>query len=188
MKRHSINLRAKRMGFTLIEVALAVTVAGVGVLGLFALISTGLDASAKAVATTQAAFFADASLNALRAEAVQAAQATNWANFWDPFAAGTTTLTVAAPAAWVPGPALNVHGDGALYEITFLNNPLHAVGSSASKIPTGSLRYKMKVTKDPTSARHVQRVSLQVWPGTGNAPKDKDALVFYSEYPDVGNL
>lgn len=189
MNMYRKQQRAERTGFTLIEVALAVVVVGIGVLGLFALISTGLDASAKAVATTQASYFAAASLNALRAEAVKEAQATNWAGFWDPFKAGVKTLTVPAPAAWVPGSELKIYGDGKVRAITFLNRTSHTDTPSDSKIPTGTLRYKVTVT-ELASARQIKSVALQVWPGAGSSktPDYKAALSFYSEFPDVGSL
>lgn len=78
---------AGRGGFTLVEVALAVVVVAVGVLAAFALIGTGLDSSAKAVAETRAALFADDVFNSLRTRNDQAMESgpAAWLTFWNNF-------------------------------------------------------------------------------------------------------
>lgn len=196
----------RRNGFTLMEVALAVVVVAVGVLALFALISTGLDASAKAVSTTQAAFFADATFNALRTTNVFVSQNGNWSNFWGRFAsgainAGTPYLSVPAPTNWVgygSAQELKVYGVTTLAnkcrELRFRNLPTRGTGTN---MPSGALRYRLSVSNAPPSyTRSTRLVTLFVWPGPGNGSSpitiqdadDKKALAFYSEFPDVGSL
>lgn len=68
------NTHMPNQGFTLTEVALALLVIAIGVLAVFALLSSGLDASAKAASDTQAAIFADNVFNALRAQSLQWAE------------------------------------------------------------------------------------------------------------------
>lgn len=90
-----------RAGFTLMEVAIAVAVVVVGLLAMFALIASGLDASARSVADTQAALFADAVFGSLQAESQAAAQkgvryagnnvtieGVYWREFWKDFNTG----------------------------------------------------------------------------------------------------
>jgi prepilin-type N-terminal cleavage/methylation domain-containing protein len=62
-----------RRGFTLIEVALALMVVGVGLLAVFQLFPAGLRAGFDATAETRAAQFADMVFNGMRARAADTA-------------------------------------------------------------------------------------------------------------------
>jgi prepilin-type N-terminal cleavage/methylation domain-containing protein len=59
---------AKRNGFTLVEIALALLVVSLGMLAIFGLFPSGLDASRRAVDDTYAAFFADEVFNGFKAQ------------------------------------------------------------------------------------------------------------------------
>lgn len=88
-------------GFTLMEVALAVVVVGVGIMAVFSLIASGLDSSRKAIEETQASIFANNVFNGLRAAALTNAEisAVQWANFWS-----SGTIPVAAYKMWNGSP------------------------------------------------------------------------------------
>jgi uncharacterized protein (TIGR02598 family) len=207
---------AKRDGFTLMEVALAVVVVGVGILGMFALISGGLDSSAKAAGITQSAFFAEATLNAIRVSSSTAAQKSDlaWTNFWRDFTTTetpTNMLTVPAPSAWVDGDnaAMMVTGKDCgpnkarllqfqntqVRGVDDENTPVTIGRTSTNRVSNGRLRYRITVARGPATGRDVRRVILRVWPGNGiasgdglTAVDDRDAIVFYSEYANVGSL
>ena len=111
-RRVADRRRAGGAGFTLVELAIAVAVVFTGVLALFALITAGLESSAKAVADTQGALFADDVFNRLGAENQKAAEAgvvppnnpnsgtVMWRKFWTDFATRATNITVAAWPVW----------------------------------------------------------------------------------------
>lgn len=178
-------------GFTLMEVALAVVVVGIGVLALFALISGGLDSSSKAVADTQAAFFADAVFNGLRAKAQEAAQNGTWNTFLsNPRALG---LRPAAFPVWVDGVNMLIttaNGGG----IAVFKNQSLRTGSDTG-VENFALRYKLSVvqtTRGPTD-RKTYAATLWILPGQYPAPtwndRDKsDAIMLYSEFPNMGSL
>jgi hypothetical protein len=173
------------------EVALAVVVVGVGVLGLFALISGGLDSSVKAVADTQAAFFAEAVFNGLRAKALEAAQSNKWDNLvTDITSAGIPVpCSPAAPLVWVAADAPPVKvGSGT---VVFKNQSLRTGG--ATGIENFALRYKLEVPALSPSGRRTYTASLWVLPGqypsiAWNARDKADATMFYSEFPNMGSL
>jgi len=56
-------------GFTLVEIALALLVASIGLVGLFSLFPAGVQMNKMAIDETQAAMFADQILNGVRAQA-----------------------------------------------------------------------------------------------------------------------
>jgi len=176
----------RRSGFTLVEIALAVAVVGIGAVAAFALLTTGLDSSARAAEETQAAFFADSVLNTLRVCSTQEAQAGNFKTFWDEVNAGTRKLPVAFPRIWKAKPAPLPFTAGSLQTITFKNGALK--DNVATGIENATLRYRIDVTA--ADAQAPRRVTLHVWPGKGDGatPKDGDAFVFYSEFASAGTL
>ena len=62
--------RKHSKGFSLVEVALALLVASVGILGVFSLFPAGLKMNKAAIDETQAAMFAEQVLNGIKAQAV----------------------------------------------------------------------------------------------------------------------
>jgi prepilin-type N-terminal cleavage/methylation domain-containing protein len=191
-----MNRIARQDGFTLMEVALAVVVVGVGVLGMVALLSGGLDASSKASSTTQAAFLADATMNALRARSTEMAQSNRWDEFWNNFAlTANEKLTIPVPPAWQGyggAQEIKIYGNGTKQALAFLSNANNFRGSSIWNIPHGKLRYQLSVSNAPPSpsSRGLRYVTLRIWPGAGRTDnlRDENALVFYSEFANVGSL
>jgi prepilin-type N-terminal cleavage/methylation domain-containing protein len=184
----SLAATPRRTAFTLIEVALAIAVVGIGVLAAFALLTTGLDSSARASEETQAAFFADSVMNTLRVYSTQEARTGNFKTFWDAFASGSRLVPVAFPRIWKAKPSPQSFQAGALQTITFKN------GSLKDNVDTGiqnaTARYRIDVTPASDGEQIPRSATMYVWPGKGNAttPKDADAFVFYSEFAYTGNL
>ncbi|MFZ4395995.1 MAG: type IV pilus modification PilV family protein [Kiritimatiellia bacterium] len=123
------TMRARRAGFTLMEVNMALLIMAIGLLGLFSLFPVGMRQSAAASSDSTQAAFADLVLNAMRANAQMV---TNWSgpNGWaaltngvnlgvagssSPAAPGQKVLvpTVAAPLPT----GVQVIGDGAAHKI-----------------------------------------------------------------------
>jgi type IV pilus modification protein PilV len=174
-------------GFTLIEVVIAIIVVAIGVLAMFSLISTGMDASAKAVADTQGSIFADAVFNGFRANAAAASQQesrTNrtWTAFWDNIS--TATNMVAMPMAWVGGADMRIIADNAPHDLTFVNQPQRT--TSIAGIPNFSLRYRLATAPIGPGAWKTHQLFLWVWPG--RKTRAQDALRFYTEIPFGGNF
>jgi len=153
--------KRNRAGFTLMEVAIAVAVVVIGVMSLFALISGGLNSSAKAIADTRAAMFANDVFSGLRARSLDISEegVTNaWEQFWYDFQNSVTNITVAAPPAWFGGTAtigsgrgaqtinvpLSVWGDPVgsanVRPIVYRNVPFH--DSNRTNIVNTALRYR----------------------------------------------
>lgn len=198
----------RRQGFTLLEVALAVTVVALGMMAMFGLMSGGLDNSAKAVADTQAAFLAENAFNALRERNVEEARKgpAAWDSFWTGLTNGTIALTIAAPpgwkgysSSWVASTAkwltyrpldlrclyVKPGGPYDLHLNKYVNAPLRA-GVPTMDIVNCSLRYKLSCKKDKSGTR--REVTLSVWEGEWGDIKKTDPLVFYSEFTNPGDL
>jgi Tfp pilus assembly protein PilV len=212
-----------KAGFTLVEIALAILVVAIGVLAIFALLSSGLDNSVRAIDDTHAAMFADNVFNGLRATSVSLAEKQNqlvkpqpvlgstncpWETFWDAFGNPATILphtniTVAAGDVWskvgnVPITIRASANASDIVKVTFTNVSLR--GTTLGIVDHG-LRYNLAVaSKYPSGAPYapsfgapylwtnVARVTLKVWPGQFGQTRAEDALVFYSEFANPGDL
>lgn len=207
-------MKSRKSGFTLMEVALAVVVVGVGVLAMFALISSGLDASAKAVATTQAAFFADATFTAIRGEASKASESKDrmaWTNFWLDVKNGNTNFSVAMRPAWNGYNSSTPDRFGAnelkirpnqstALRLSFDNRIMRpGVGGIVDgAIPSGVLRYRLLTSNvtmyatGTTGTRDPKGIILMIWPGpgptTGPMAAPSNAVTFYTEVANTGSL
>lgn len=204
-----MKTKAKRQGFTLIEVALAIVVVAVGIMAVFSLLGSGLDSCSKAIAETQAAIFADNVFNGLRSAALTQAESSNswwigsndWHKFWQNVKSGDTNITVASCGMWknssgakpliISGQDNPVKGYNC---IAFTNLSIH--GSSEKDtiiIVNGGMRYRLDVN-GPTNigAGLGEKVSakLSVWPGLygGATLNTNEATIFYTEFNDPGNL
>ena len=197
------------------EVAIAVAVVLIGVLALFALITAGLDASAKSVADTQAALFADNVFNGLAAASQAAAEKgvvgvlgtgpVVWRQFWNTFSKSSSSrttndaLSVAAPVTWT-GPTtdkLLIWGsDNVRDPIETMRFEVKPQRSAlAAGIVNNAFRYQVMITfSSPilpleTLANNRVSVVLKIWDGEfSSAASDSDALIFYSEFDNPGDL
>ncbi|MDA1088504.1 MAG: prepilin-type N-terminal cleavage/methylation domain-containing protein [Verrucomicrobia bacterium] len=191
------RLRAQA-GFTLIEVALSLVVVLIGVLALFALITSGLDSSAKGVADTHSALFADNVFNGLAAASLAAAEQgvlggnVQWRVFWDDFTKGNKAVPIAAPTTWVPA-NLDIRrtSPGTPNLIKYQIAPTH---SGVAGLVNHALKYSLTVNfsspitpvKEMANTRVM--VTLKVWDGEFSAALDADAIVYYSEFDNPGDL
>ncbi|MCE9613683.1 MAG: prepilin-type N-terminal cleavage/methylation domain-containing protein [Lentisphaerae bacterium] len=199
-------------GFTLVELAIAIAVVLIGVLALFALISSGLDSSSKAVADTQAAIFADSVFNAIGSASQSAAEdgvqgnQVMWKVFWRDFAAGTTKLYVPVTNMWDSardpkgGPLsktpLPIYGDNKIYALRYMAVPLHASATligpkyAVTNVVHLALRYQLTVQppiSDVVSLGNLKEaVTLRVWDGEFGTTND--ALIYYGEFDNPGDL
>ena len=200
------TLTVRRNGFTLIEVALAMAVVVIGVLALFSLISAGLDASNRAIADTHSATFANDVFGGLRSISLEMAESGvtgRWENFWIKFQDGDTNLVVAAPDAWYSMVAyvgsgrkrrkinlpLSVFGDGEIHTNIFKDIPFH--DSKLTNVVNIALRYKCDVNfLYPSTVLWSNRaeVTLTVWDGEFGSKNLKDAMIYYSEFDNPGDL
>jgi len=192
-------------GFTLMEVAIAILVMAVGVVAVFSLMATGLDANALAVADTQAALFADSIFRGLRAESVSAAlndhhtfrddQATDderWDAFWGAVEGGSHRLQVCAPEMW--SGTTEIFGDDSEQSPDFKIATLRkgVKGNDKTRIESienHTLRYQLQVEKMGNKNKGDNRsATLSVWEGKFGPMNVDDALVFYSEFYNPGDL
>lgn len=206
--------KANRNGFTLVEVAIAVLVIAIGVLAVAALFSGGLSASSKAVADTQTSMFAENVFNGLRARSLlMAEQQTNanpaWNDFWTKFLNGSTSITIsAAPPGWGVWTNVMVISNGGPYVQVFGSIPMHGGGTTG--IVDHAFRYRIDawmtnvVAANMVSAKvngtwidppwqmlvtnTIVQVLLSVWDGQFGSTNATDALTFYSEFANQGNL
>jgi prepilin-type N-terminal cleavage/methylation domain-containing protein len=197
----------RRNGFTLLEVALAVTVVALGMMALFALMSSGLDNSAKAIADTQAALFAQNTFSSMRERNVAEGQkgTAQWDLFWSNFTNGMTAISVAAPTAWTgestswitntckwlsPTRPLDItclFKKKIAFDLhlnKYINKSFRA-GAPAQLIVNGSLRYKLKIQSRPNGRKVAM---LSVWEGEWGDISKAEPIVFYSEFTNPGDL
>ncbi len=146
--------RARRRGFSLVEVSLALLVVSVGVLGAFALIPAGLSTNRIAIEETQSAMFAETLFNSLRAQA----RIGPWTSI--PVNSTSAKLTF----NW-PGTA-----DRTFYSSTVSLRVYPSIAQTVvlkssvdPNINDLALKCKLGIT-EPTPGR-LKRVQLEVWPG-----------------------
>lgn len=94
MKGNELTADYGSQGFTLVEVALAILVVSVGLLTVFALFPSGLQLQKNAIDDTQAAMFAEMTLDGVRAELVT--NPTAWSNM-----VSKVSISMIAPTRWV---------------------------------------------------------------------------------------
>jgi prepilin-type N-terminal cleavage/methylation domain-containing protein len=196
----------RRGGFTLLEVALAITVVALGMMALFALMSGGLDNSAKAIADTHAALFAQNAFGSIRERNVAAAQAgtAQWDLFWFDFTNGNTSISVSAPAtwtgestSWIPSTrswlttmrpldirCMLKRPPSDLHLNKYINKPLRT-GIPNLSIVNASLRYRLGFQSLPNGRK---MATLSIWEGEWGDIAKATPLVFYSEFSNPGDL
>ncbi len=162
MHQSSIDPRA---GFSLVETALAMLVASVGLSAVLALLPTAMDQAKRASDETYAAFFADAVFNSFHA----ALWDTNvsWAGLATYETIPPVTLTGGQDVFWKNSSEMTVRMDGLIRTQKFV------AGSAPGKWGSGGLpasweqydhafRYRLSSTQ-PSARRRA--LLLEVWPG-----------------------
>lgn len=185
------------------EVALSIAVVAIGIMALFALMSSGLESSAEALADTQSAIFADNVFGGLRAISTDLARSGvgNWEFFWNDFQTGQTNLLVAMPQIWekvkinpLKLGTPQVLGDDIQHTLKYINIPIHS--QTTSEVMNHVLRYQLKVESRRAGLFtdilnwdvNIAEVTLKVWGGEFGSWQDEDAIIFYTEIDNPGDL
>jgi len=184
------------------EVALAILVMALGVVAVFSMIATGLDANAMAVADTQACLFADSVFRGIRAESINAATGMHpefppdqietaqerWEEFWTKFKNGNLIIPVAAPDTWKVSPQPIKPGGGMESPKFTIKAMRSGVGGDRQRIESienHTLRYRLKLEQSGDTA---YKATLSIWEGKFGSDDPKHALVFYTEFYNPGDL
>lgn len=194
--RRRVSTVAGKGGFSLMEVTLAIFVVGVGVISLFALISGGLNYSNRAVADTHAASFADTVFNSLRYRSMLHAEkgSASWNGFWTTFESGATNLYIDCFTAWEKSQSqylkISAQKLGGISSLEFKNadagNQVHGSPAKAS-LENHTLRYTLTIVPLKSITTNYA-ATLKVWDGKFGSTADKDALTFYTEFNNPGDL
>ena len=149
----------RKSGFTLVEVALALLVVGVGIVAIFGLFPAGMEAGRRTVNETQAALFAEEVFTAYRS----LASVTNLT------IATNAQVPVAAPGQWSSPPL--IIPDGSLQTCV-----LRASGSPNSI--ERALRYRLTIGNP---GPYIRTMTLRVYPGEVGPESE-----YYDFYPEIG--
>lgn len=161
-------------GFSLVEVALALLVASVGLMAVLALFPAGLDLSKKAQDDTQLSLFADEVLNGLRA--ISTSTNVPWSAIVDqpslriPISGEKESTASQQNFLWDAGSTRFVEAGGGLkpYSLKTLQNPL---------IEEIVLRYELRIVDQ---GPEIKQATLRVLPGQVGAITN--AYVFMTEF------
>lgn len=152
-----------KAGFSLVEVALALMVVGVGMVAVFSVLPVGLDANKKAIDDAQTAMFAEEVFNGFRAQA----QLVSWAE---------------VPTIKLPNPVKDMWVVGAPLTVTPGVTRTNIYDSELQPgIVDYALRYQLKTLTIPGQA-DVLGLRLLVWNGEyGGTANISNPAVFYTE-------
>jgi hypothetical protein len=179
-----------KMGYSLVEVSLALLVAAMGLMTVFALFPDGLATSRKSVDATEIAAFADyvyASLDAMASASSSNATAPSWGSFQN----GRTNLALTHMFIGVTNPTPTqpyIIPGGSTNPMVYYWIPKDAYGEGDS---AGVERYKIATFTYTLDIRQTGVVSrfarLEVWPGDVSIQVQSNqqfegSTVFYREY------
>ena len=158
--------RRDRGGFSLVEVALALMVVGVGMVAIFSVLPAGMDSNKKAINEAYAAMFAEEVFNGIRAKS----QFIPWAQI------DAVTIDPAAPDMWNNLSTMRVKGNTTgtvIYE-----------AKTEPPIQDYALRYSLQIRD---VAPDIKLLRLIVWNGQyGSSNALGDGLTFYTEIFNTG--
>lgn len=160
-------LSNSRGGFSLVEVALALLVAAVGLLSVMSLFPVGLDSSKKAIDEAQCALFADEIFSGIRAKMNM--RTTPWS--------AIDTVEVGAPA-----PDMWLNGDTIRFRANASGTNVYAYRYESAMVDY-AVRYVMTVGDGPRANTKYLRLTL--W--NGEYGSTTNPLVFYTELFDTGH-
>ena len=170
---------ASKKGFSLVEVTLAMMVIGAGMLAVFALFPSGLEAANRASFETRASMFAEDVFNSYRALATESNVNYN--------AVPTHQVAIPVPTVWSNLPIIKQTGPppAVAQPMVFKYNP----GAGFPMIEELSLRYNLvfrKVMGYSPATELGWIMELYIWdgeftPAGGN--KLEEALYFFTQLP-----
>ncbi|MBU1693413.1 MAG: prepilin-type N-terminal cleavage/methylation domain-containing protein [Verrucomicrobia bacterium] len=165
--------QAQKAGFTLVEVALALMVVGIGLMAVFGLFTSGLDTDKASMDDTMSAFFAEDVMSALMAQAVTMR--------WD-----RLQYIGAIPAAtdqWMNVSELTVRNTATWRTNKYVYNSI-ARGLPGQQFIEYAVRYRLDVRPIPGQlADYLAYVRLEVLPGEFGATDQVKR--FYMELPNM---
>lgn len=166
--KSSFHRSVGRSGFSLVEVALAMLVVAVGMMGIFSLFPLGTQSNRKAIQDTQVSMFAEYVLNGFRYEAEQLP----WDSVVD--GSGFAISPLASGYAWASPPAIFAGPGVKFASYKTLANP---------DIEEMVFRYEVRVL--PVAGKlDVKALILNVWPGQYGSLNETN--VFYTEVYNFG--
>jgi len=160
------NSRSARGGFTLVEVALALMVIGIGMMAVFGLFSASLTFDKESKDDTYAAFFAEDILNSLRAAIPEMV----WDEVDDK---GKISIWSSARDNWLTPAALKVEVTDTWRTNKYINV------QTADRFPEYAIRYKLLIRKWDDIGRAV----LEILPGEYGPTNVVKR--FYIEFPNA---
>ncbi len=170
-----MRIRRVSGGFTLVEVALALLVVSVGILGAFSLFPSGLAASKEAVSETQAACFAQMVFDSVRASASR-----------EGIAAATTTgktfnLQINTKTS---GGAVDSSSSGAVQISATAQTYLLKTQVSGTAVDEVALTYRL--TAPAAANNYMRRLYLEIWPSQYvNVNNQAPTFTFYTDLFNV---
>ena len=166
--------RRKKRGFTLVEVALALMIVGVGVLTVVGLFYSGTDVGKLSTEETRMALFADSVFNGVRSVVEN--------GHWNDLGSASFPLLPAVAATkWRNPSPIDLAALNSVVTITNIYND-----GSPQGIYEGALRYRLSVRPpgQPGVPPNVKCLQMEIWPGefgTNNNP-----TIYYTEYYQHG--
>ena len=157
----------RNAGFSLVEIALALMVTAVGMMGVMSLIPASLDLNKRAIEDGQLSLFADQVLNGYRAEVLR----NPWAQRFN------HTLSPMSPEVWIisAGNPLTVEPEPG----TGLSTNFYTYKSAGGRfVEDLVVRYRLRVENsnfDP----NILECELEVWPGQFGS--ELNPLTYYTE-------
>lgn len=193
-----MNRRDNRSGFTLVELALAALVIGLGLLLVFGLSRNAHEYATMAEAETRVALFADNVFNGMASinAQVNASSVSNaFERFWRAFNDGETNIAVTASPMWAPTPGgelviSRANADGTVGETNaIVFNSADLDEPSGTNTYEYACRYFLRITltnrSDSSSWPNSSQVQLDVAPGrSGKA----EWFTFTTLFHDHGSL
>lgn len=162
-------ISASRNGFTLIEIALALLVASIGLLGVMGLFPAGISQNKLAHDETRAAMFAEEVLNGVRAQAAVMR--------WDQINTGID-LPPPTPDIWNNPNSLRVRPSPGASFTTLKYETAGAMGGSTEAYVDYAVRYNLRIIDMSALSK---AVILDVMPGEfGNSMTNRYYMELYN--------
>jgi uncharacterized protein (TIGR02598 family) len=158
------NRLPSRLGFTLIEVSLAITIAAVALLAVVSMMPIGYDASRRAMDATRMAQLAEDIIAAARAHAQRFnTRAEFQANF-----TSTLTAQIVARNEWTSATPQTIQYNDTKQKITYLAQGFKNV--TGLDLPSHELTYQATISNaDPGAGLLVKRLNVRIWASTDDA-------------------
>lgn len=165
-----------QMGFTLVEVSLALLVAGIGLLVVFSLFPSGLDQNRRSIDETRAAMFAEEVINGYRARID--ADPPTWDALGPPSYADDPGLEGAATGMWTNW------GQGITVVVTSAMSGNLKPRTVRYVDWNGIVQYAERYTLDISNVipDRIKFARLRVWNGEYGQTNLSDAVEFYTEF------